>query len=99
MFLALVLSMLPLPGLGVVPAHPPEVTARHTRFGMEGQAWEITLGPAGRLWLKRPLAGDQLSSIRTLDPEVSRGLEAALRESRFCGLDEQYGRVVMDGPE
>ena len=76
-----------------------EVLASHTRFGLEGQAWEMTLGQGGKLWLKRPRFGEQLFSIRPLSPKVLGEFQAVLAEQRFCDLDEQYGTAVMDGPE
>lgn len=75
------------------------MSASHSRFGLEGQAWELTIGSDGKLWLKRPRYGEQLYSIRPLGPKVLSDFQAVLREQRFCDLDEQYGTVVMDGPE
>jgi hypothetical protein len=76
-----------------------EVSASHTRFGLEGQAWEMTLGQGGKLWLKRPRYGEQLFSIRPLSPKILDDFQAVLAGQRFCDLDEQYGSAVMDGPE
>ena len=76
-----------------------EVSASHTRFGLEGEAWEMTVGQGGKLWLKRPRGGEQLYSIRVLRPKVLEDLRAVLGVERFCELDEQYGTAVMDGPE
>ncbi len=75
------------------------VSASHARFGLEGQAWEMTIGQGGKLWFKRPRGGEQLFSIRALSPKALSDLGAALAGERFCDLDEQYGTAIMDGPE
>jgi hypothetical protein len=75
------------------------VSASHTRFGFEGQAWEMTIGQGGKLWLKRPRGGEQLFAIRALSSKALSDIAAVLAAQRFCDLDEQYGTAVMDGPE